>query len=176
MVAGYEGHEFLLVRLLIEAGASVPYLSTAVNTNPLAREEEAWLRAHGCQVLYGANFDDEIGALEDHPYDCVVGTTPLCAHAKELGIPSIYYTNAMATRSLMFADGAADILSLLISTYRSKERYHKIASFFSETGTPARTYSSWAPKIDLTEHLIANDAIAPIAATPIAAAAPIVAD
>jgi chlorophyllide a reductase subunit Y len=174
MVAGYEGHEFLLVRLLIEAGASVPYLSTAVNTNPLAREEEAWLREHGCQVLYGANFDDEIGALEDHPYDCVVGTTPLCAHAKELGIPSIYYTNAMATRSLMFADGAADILSLLISTYRSKERYHKIASFFSETGTPQRTYSSWAPKIDLTEHLIANDAIVPI--VPVAAAAPIAAD
>ena len=61
MVAGYEGHEFLLVRLLIEAGASVPFLSTAVNTNPLAREEEAWLREHGCTVLYGANFEDEIG-------------------------------------------------------------------------------------------------------------------
>jgi len=45
MVAGYEGHEFLLVRLLIEAGAKVPFLSTAVSTNPLAREEEGapWL-------------------------------------------------------------------------------------------------------------------------------------
>ncbi len=161
MVAGYEGHEFLLVRLLLEAGAKVPYLSTSVNTNPLAREEEAWLRERGCTVLYGANFDDEIGALEDHPYDCVIGTTPLCAHAKELGIPSIYYTNAMATRSLMFAEGASDILSLVTSTYRSKARYHKIASFFSETGTPERTYTSWAPKIDLTEHLIAADAFAP---------------
>jgi chlorophyllide a reductase subunit Y len=161
MVAGYEGHEFLLVRLLIEAGAKVPFLSTAVSSNPLAREEEAWLREHGCTVLYGANFDDEIGALEDHPYDCVIGTTPLCAHAKELGIPSIYYTNAMATRSLMFAAGASDILSLMLSTYRSKGRYHKIASFFSETGTPQRSYSSWAPKIDLTEHLIANAAFAP---------------
>ena len=158
MVAGYEGHEFLLVRLLIEAGASVPYLSTAVNSNPLARSEEAWLREHGCTVLYGANFSDEIGALEDHDYDCVIGTTPLCAHAKELGIPSIYYTNAMATRSQMFAEGASDILSLVMSTYRSKDRYHKIASFFSETGTPQRTQTSWAPKIDLTEHLLANEA------------------
>jgi chlorophyllide a reductase subunit Y len=162
MVAGYEGHEFLLVRLLIEAGASVPYLSTAVNSNPLAREEEAWLREHGCTVLYGANFDDEIGALEDHPYDCVIGTTPLCAHAKELGIPSIYYTNAMATRSLMFAQGASDILSLMLATYRSKARYKKIASFFSETGTPQRSYSGWAPKLDLTEALIANAAFAPV--------------
>jgi len=157
MVAGYEGHEFLLVRLLIEAGASVPYLSTAVNSNPLARTEEAWLRERGCTVLYGANFDDEIGALEDHDYDCVIGTTPLCAHAKELGIPSLYYTNAMATRSLMFADGASDILSLIMATCRSKERYHKIASFFSETGSPKRTQTSWAPKIDLTEHLLANN-------------------
>ena len=161
MVAGYEGHEFLLVRLLLEAGAKVPYLSTSVNTNPLAREEEAWLRERGCTVLYGANFDDEIGALEDHPYDCVIGTTPLCAHAKELGIPSIYYTNAMATRSLMFAEGASDILSLVTSTYRSKERYRKIASFFSETGMPERTYTSWAPKIDLTEHLIAAGSFSP---------------
>jgi chlorophyllide a reductase subunit Y len=161
MVAGYEGHEFLLVRLLIEAGAKVPYLSTAVNANPLARQEEAWLREHGCTVLYGANFDDEIGALEDHPYDCVIGTTPLCAHAKELGIPSIYYTNAMATRSLMFAQGASDILSLMLATYRSKARYAKIASFFGEAGVPKRTYSAWAPKIDLTEHLIANAAFAP---------------
>ena len=108
--------------------------------------------------MYGANFADEIGALEDHDYDCVIGTTPLCAHAKELGIPSIYYTNAMATRSQMFAEGASDILSLVMSTYRSKERYHKIASFFSETGVPQRTQTSWAPKIDLPEHLLANEA------------------
>jgi chlorophyllide a reductase subunit Y len=112
-------------------------------------------------VLYTANFDDEIGALEDHPYDCVIGTTPLCAHAKELGIPAIYYTNAMATRSLMFAEGASDILSLVVSTYRSKERYDKIARFFSVDGVPRRTYSSWAPTIDLTQHLLANDAFAP---------------
>jgi len=165
MVAGYEGHEFLLVRLLIEAGAKVPYLSTAVTANPLARQEEQWLRERGCTVLYGANFDDEIGALGDHPYDCVIGTTPLCAHAKELGIPSIYYTNAMATRSQMFAEGASDILSLMTSTYRSKARYHKIASFFSETGTPKQTYSSWSPKIDITEHLIVNEAFAPASKT-----------
>jgi chlorophyllide a reductase subunit Y len=159
MVAGYEGHEFLLVRLLIEAGAEVPYLSTAVTSNPLAREEEAWLRERGCTVLYGANFDDEIAALTDHPYDMVIGTTPLCAHAKELGIPALYYTNAMATRSLMLADGAADILQLVMQTYRSKERYDKIARFFAEDETKLeRSYTSWAPKIDITQHLIANEA------------------
>ena len=113
MVAGYEGHEFLLVRLLLEAGAKVPFLSTAVNANPLARIEEAWLRERGCTVLYGANFADEIAALQDRNFDCVIGTTPLCAHAKELGIPSIYYTNAIATRSLMLADGASDVLGLV---------------------------------------------------------------
>ena len=160
MVAGYEGHEFLLVRLLIEAGAKVPYLSTAVNTNPLAREEEAWLAARGCKVLYGANFGDEIAALTDRPYDCVIGTTPLCAHAKELGIPSIYYTNAMATRSMMLAKGAADVIDLVRQTVGAKARYDRIARFFAEDETRLeRTYTSWAPKLDLTEHLIANQAL-----------------
>ncbi len=160
VVAGYEGHEFLLVRLLIEAGAHVPYLSTAVNTNPLARLEEQWLADHGCKVLYGANFEDEIRALTDRPYDCVIGTTPLCAHAKELGIPSIYYTNAMATRSMMLADGASEILGLVTQTVRSKARYDRIARFFAVDETKLeRTYTSWAPKIDLTTELIANHAV-----------------
>lgn len=159
MVAGYEGHEFLLVRLLIEAGAQVPYLSTAVNSNPLAREEEAWLKERGCTVLYGANFDDEIGALTDHPYDLVVGTTPLCAHAKELGIPAIYYTNALATRSMMLADGAADVLRLITSTLASKPRFDAIARFFADDEAPQISATSWArrkPTIDLTAHLVAG--------------------
>jgi chlorophyllide a reductase subunit Y len=160
MVAGYEGHEFLLVRLLVEAGASVPFLSTAVNANPLAREEEAWLRERGCTVLYGANFEDEIAALTDRPYDCVIGTTPLCAHAKELGIPSIYYTNAMATRSMMLAAGAADVLALVQQTIGAKSRYDRIARFFADDETSLeRTYTSWAPKLDLTEALVANRAL-----------------
>jgi chlorophyllide a reductase subunit Y len=160
MVAGYEGHEFLLVRLLIEAGAKVPFLSTAVNTNPLAREEEAWLRERGCTVLYGANFEDEIAALTDRPYDCVIGTTPLCAHAKELGIPSIYYTNAIATRSMMLAEGAAGVLSLVTQTVRAKARYDRIARFFAEDeANLERSYTSWAPVIDLTAQRIAHQAL-----------------
>jgi chlorophyllide a reductase subunit Y len=160
MVAGYEGHEFLLVRLLLEAGANVPYLSTAVNSNPLAREEEARLRELGCTVLYGANFDDEIAALQDRPYDCVIGTTPLCAHAKELGVPSVYYTNAMATRSIMLAQGADDVLALVEQTLGAKARYERVARFFAEDdAAPERTYTSWAPKLDLTEHLIATGAV-----------------
>jgi chlorophyllide a reductase subunit Y len=160
MVAGYEGHEFLLVRLLIEAGARVPYLSTAVNANPLARQEEAWLRERGCTVLYGANFADEIAALTDRAYDCVIGTTPLCAHAKELGIPSIYYTNAIATRSLMLAAGAADVLDLVRQTIAAKGRYDRIARFFAADATKLeRTDTSWAPKIDITDQLIAHQAV-----------------
>jgi len=160
MVAGYEGHEFLLVRLLIEAGANVPYLSTAVTANPLARQEEAWLKTRGCTVLYGANFADEIRALTDRPYDCVIGTTPLCAHAKELDIPSIYYTNAIATRSLMLAGGLSEVLSLITQTVRAKPRYDRIARFFADDETKLeRTYTSWAPTVDITAQLAANGAL-----------------
>jgi chlorophyllide a reductase subunit Y len=90
----------------------------------------------------------------------VIGTTPLCAHAKELGIPSIYYTNAMATRSMMLAKGAADVIDLVRQTVGAKARYDRIARFFAEDETRLeRTYTSWAPKLDLTEHLIANQAL-----------------
>jgi hypothetical protein len=58
----------------------------------------------------------------------------------------------------MFAEGASDVLSLVMSTYRSKARYDKIARFFSDDGVPKRTYTSWAPTIDITEHLLANAA------------------
>ena len=94
--------------------------------------------------------------MTDHPYDLVVGTTPLCAHAKELGIPAIYYTNAMATRSMMLADGAGDILRLITATLRSKPRYDIIARFFAEDDAPVLSATSWAPRkptIDLTTHL-----------------------
>ncbi|MGB8265141.1 MAG: nitrogenase component 1 [Candidatus Velthaea sp.] len=161
LVAGYDGHEFMLVRLLIEAGAKVPYLATAVNTNPLAREEEAWLRDHGCAVLYKANYDAEIVALTEHPYDLVVGTTTtICAYAKKLGIPAIYDTNALATRSLMLAQGASDILQLVMQTYRRKDKYERIARFFGEEGAAeidARPVPGVAPgTIDLTQVVLAH--------------------
>ena len=60
---------------------------------------------------------------------------------------------------MMFAEGAADILQLVMQTYRAKDRYEKIAHFFADGEKPVQTYSAWAPKIDLTTHLIANDAI-----------------
>jgi chlorophyllide a reductase subunit Y len=118
-------------------------------------------------VLYGANFDDEIGALTDHPYDLVVGTTPLCAHAKELGIPAIYYTNALATRSMMLAEGAADVLRLITATLLSKPRYDMIAKFFADGDTPTLSATSWTaprkPTIDLTTHLVAGGHFDPAA-------------
>lgn len=164
LVAGYDGHEFMLVRLLIEAGARVPYLATAVNTNPLAREEEGWLREHGCSVLYKANFDAEISALSEHSYDLIVGTTTtICAYAKKLGIPAIYDTNALATRSLMLAEGASNILQLVVQTYRRKERYEKIARFFNEEAVPAGVPASVpagsvARALDLTEVVVSGGA------------------
>jgi len=90
----------------------------------------------------------------------VIGTTPLCAHAKELGIPSIYYTNAIATRSLMLAAGASEVLGLVTQTVRAKGRYNRIARFFAEDETKLeRTYTSWAPTIDITAQLVANHAL-----------------
>ena len=109
-------------------------------------------------MLYSANFEDEIGALDSHlrlrhrddaalrPCERTRDTVDLL-HERD--------RDAIA----MFADGAADILSLIMSTYRSKDRYEKIARFFGEDDKPVRQYTSWAPTINLTEHLIANEAL-----------------
>jgi hypothetical protein len=150
MVAGYEGHEFLLVRLLIEAGANVPYLSTAVNTNPLAREEEAWLKEHGCTVLYGANFDDEIGALDRSPlrlrdrHDAALRARQRARHSLDL----LHQRHGDA---LADARRRRERRSLASSRRPcAASRATTIARFFADGEARAAPTRSWAPTIDLT--------------------------
>ncbi|MEZ4557340.1 MAG: nitrogenase component 1 [Caldilineaceae bacterium] len=49
LVSGYEGSELAYARLLIEAGAEVPYVSTSIGQTPLTLPDELWLRSHGVQ-------------------------------------------------------------------------------------------------------------------------------
>jgi hypothetical protein len=61
---------------------------------------------------------------------------------------------------MVLAEGAADVLALVMQTVRAKGRYGRIARFFAEDETKLeRTYTSWAPKIDLTSELIAQNAL-----------------
>jgi chlorophyllide a reductase subunit Y len=133
LISGYEGNEMLYARLLIEGGAHVPYVSTSIGQSMLTAADEAWLRAHGCEaVVYRKAIEDDKAAMEHWTFDLVIGTTTLAAYAKELGIPSVYYTNMLSVRPLFLAGGMIASLSFVRELLGRKPLYQRMVDFFAE--------------------------------------------
>ncbi len=133
MLSGYEGNEMLYARLLIEGGAHVPYVSTSIGQSMLTAADEAWLHAHGCEaVVYRKAIEDDKAAMEHWKFDLVIGTTTLAAHAKELGIPSVYYTNILSVRPLFLAGGMIASLSFVRELLGRRPLYERMVDFFAE--------------------------------------------
>lgn len=133
MVAGYEGNELPVVRLLVEAGLEVPYASTSIARTPLCREDDRVLSMLGTEVRYRKFLEDDMRAIEEHAPDLVIGTTSLDSFAKERGIPAIYYTNNISARPLFFAAGAATVLGMLAGLLRGRERWTAMKEYFEGT-------------------------------------------
>ena len=132
MLSGYEGNELLYARLLIEGGAHVPYVSTSIGQSMLTAGDEAWLKAHGCEaVVYRKAIEDDKAAMEHWKFDLVIGTTTLAAHAKELGIPAVYYTNILSVRPLFLAGGMIASLSFVRELLARRPLYERMVDFFS---------------------------------------------
>jgi len=104
-LSGYEGSELLVARLLIESGADVPYVGTACPKTPWSADDAAWLEAQGVQVKYRASLEDDCAAMEAIKPDLAIGTTPVVQKGKELGIPSLYFTNLISARPWVFGAG-----------------------------------------------------------------------
>lgn len=131
-VTGYEGSELAYARLLIEGGLEVPYVSTSIGQDPLVLPDELWLRARGVQaVVYRKSLEDDVAALDAHPPDLVLGTTPFCVVAKERGIPAMYFTNQLASRPFFLSGGMAATLGFMRQTLARGERYAWMRDFFS---------------------------------------------
>jgi chlorophyllide a reductase subunit Y len=131
LISGYEGNEMLYARLLIEGGAHVPYVSTSIGQSMLTAGDEAWLKAHGCEaVVYRKAIEDDKAAMEHWKFDLVIGTTTLAAHAKELGIPSVYYTNILSVRPLFLAGGMIASLSFVRELLGRRPLYERMVDFF----------------------------------------------
>lgn len=133
LVTGYEGTELAYARLLVEAGADVPYVSTSIGSDPLVLPDELWLRAHGTQeVVYRKSLEDDVAALDHYGADLVLGTTPFCAVAKERGIPAMYFTNQLASRPFFLSGGMAATLGFIADAMGRGERYKWMQEFFSD--------------------------------------------
>jgi len=140
-VSGYEGSELLVARLLIEAGATVPYVGTACPRTEWSEADRAWLVAHGAFVQYRASLEQDLAAMLDVRPDLAIGTTPLVQKAKELGIPALYFTNMVSARPLFGAAGAGALAGIVAAQTAGVNRFGRMVEFFGGVGTAdARGY------------------------------------
>lgn len=132
IVAGYEGNELPVVRLLLEAGLDVPYASTSIARNTLGEEDHNVLSMLGTEIRYRKYLEEDMLAVMKYEPDLVIGTTSLDSFAKERGIPAIYYTNNISARPLFFAAGAATVLGMISGLLGKKEIFRKMKEYFGE--------------------------------------------
>lgn len=133
LVTGYEGTELAYARLLIEAGAHVPYVSTSIGQDPLVLPDELWLRRHGVHdIIYRKTLEHDIAALDAFNPDFVLGTTPFCNVAKARGIPALYFTNQLAARPFFLSAGMAATAGFMRNAIGGNERARWMLDFFAE--------------------------------------------
>lgn len=133
-VSGYEGSELLVARLLIESGANVPYVGTACPKTPWNEADAAWLESKGAVVKFRASLEDDCSAMEGVKPDLAIGTTPVVQKGKELGIPSLYFTNLISARPLMGPAGAGSLQEVVTAAMGNKGRMDSMREFFEGVG------------------------------------------
>nr|WP_245947198.1 chlorophyllide a reductase subunit Y [Jannaschia seohaensis] len=133
-VSGYEGSELLVARLLIESGADVPYVGTACPKTPWSAPDREWLEARGVTVKFRASLEDDLAVVEGLRPDLAIGTTPVVQKAKELGIPSLYFTNLISARPLMGPAGAGSLQQVVTAAMGNRDRMAKMRGFFEGVG------------------------------------------
>ena len=138
-LSGYEGSELLVARLLIESGAEIPYVGSACPRTRWSDEDRQWLEARGVQVNYRASLEDDIAAVEEFQPDLAVGTTPVVQHAKERGLPGLYFTNLISARPLMGPAGPGSLAQVINAALASKARFDRMETFFAGVGAGPRS-------------------------------------
>lgn len=134
-LSGYEGSELLVARLLIESGARVPYVGTALPKTPWSVPDLDWLEAKGVRVKFRASLEDDLSAMEAIRPDLAIGTTPLVQKAKERAIPALYFTNLISARPLMGPAGAGSLGQVVNAAIAGQGRMAGMKAFFEGVGT-----------------------------------------
>jgi len=133
LVTGYEGTELAYARMLVEAGAHVPYVSTSIGQDPLVLPDELWLKSHGTkEVVYRKALEEDVAAIDRYSPDLVFGTTPLASVAKERGIPAMYFTNQLASRPFFLSSGMAATIEFVADVLTKGDRYRFMQEFFAD--------------------------------------------
>ncbi len=143
-LSGYEGSELLVARLLVESGADLRYVGTACPRTIWSNADREWLEAKGVQVQFRASLEQDLAAMHEFKPDLAIGTTPIVQAAKELCIPSLYFTNLISARPLMGPAGAGSLATVINAAIGNKSRFDEMKAFFGNTGT-GHTAGVWEP-------------------------------
>ena len=133
-MSGYEGSELLVARLLVESGADLRYVGTACPRTPWSEPDREWLVAHGVHVQYRASLEQDLAAFAEFQPDLAIGTTPVVQHAKERGVPSLYFTNLISARPLMGPAGAGSLGAVINGAVANRARFDRMRDFFDGVG------------------------------------------
>jgi chlorophyllide a reductase subunit Y len=136
-LSGYEGSELLVGRLLVECGADLRYVGTACPKTPWSKADCEWLEAKGVEVNYRASLEQDLAAVDHYQPDLAIGTTPVVQAAKQLAIPSLYFTNLISARPLMGVPGPAALAQIINAAVAQKDRFDKMQAFFEGVGSGA---------------------------------------
>jgi 3,8-divinyl chlorophyllide a/chlorophyllide a reductase subunit Y len=134
-VSGYEGSELLVARLLVEAGAEVPYVGTACPKTEWSDTDRQWLEAHGTHVQYRASLEQDMAAMIEVEPELAIGTTPLVQEAKARAIPAVYFTNVVSARPLFGPAGVGALAAIVAAQTRGADRFARMVAFFDKAGT-----------------------------------------
>ena len=145
-LSGYEGSELLVARLLVESGAELCYVGSACPRTRWAEIDREWLEAHGVEVNFRASLEDDVAAMHHYQPDIAIGTTPVVQKAKELAIPSLYFTNLISARPLMGAAGPGSIAEVINAALANKSRFDHMEAFFHGVGSGDNA-GIWQPEM-----------------------------
>ena len=134
-LSGYEGSELLVARLLVESGADLRYVGSACPRTPWNEADVQWLQSKGVMVQFRASLEQDLAAMHEFQPDLAIGTTPVVQAAKELSIPSLYFTNLISARPLMGPAGAGSLATVINNAIANKARFDEMSAFFGSTGT-----------------------------------------
>jgi 3,8-divinyl chlorophyllide a/chlorophyllide a reductase subunit Y len=134
-LSGYEGSELLVGRLLVESGADLRYVGSACPRTPWNEADCQWLESKGVKVQFRASLEQDLSAVHEFQPDLAIGTTPIVQAAKELRIPSLYFTNLISARPLMGPAGAGSLATVINAAIGNKARFEAMSEFFGNAGT-----------------------------------------
>jgi chlorophyllide a reductase subunit Y len=112
----------------------VPYVGTACPKTPWSAADAEWLAARGVKVKYRASLEDDLAAVDAIKPDLAIGTTPVVQHAKEKGIPALYFTNLISARPLMGPAGGGSLAQVVNAAIAGREKMDRMRGFFEGVG------------------------------------------